>query len=908
MGTRAGAGTLTLLFTDLVGSTESLVALGEDRFDSVRDDHDALVGGAIAARDGEVVKHTGDGYMAAFPCAGDAVAAAVAIQRLIARRNEGAEVALGIRIGISAGDVVERAGDYRGVAAVEAARMCAAARGGQILASETVRTLVGLRGGHDFVPLGELDLKGLPPVATVAVRWCDDAPVVAPARGSRGNLPASADRFVGRLRDRDAIRELLRERRLVTLTGPGGAGKTRLALEVARAVGAERADGVWLVELASIDDAELVAEATMTALGLRGGDAEAGDAVRSHLAGRDALLVVDNCEHVVGGAARLIAELLAACPGVRVVATSREPLRVAGEAEYLVEGLVREEAIELLAERVPGQRRVDDPAAVERICGALDGIPLAIELAAARLRVLSLGQLADRLDDQLAVLAHGRRTAPERQRTLRATLDGSYDLLDVEERVMFRRLGIFAGGFTAVAAEHVVADNEIPRAQVIDLLERLVECSLLTSVPGGSGVRFRLLEPVRQYAAERLGEAGERNAVARRHLEWIEDFARHALTEFFVAQRDTTASLRQEHSNISQALEFALDTGDAITAGTIVAALGFPWREIGPPDARLWCERVLAALPADAPALIRAGVLASTAMMLQQAAQYDPARSLLLEARQLYRDADNVRGEAWALTGLGWDAFYRAPASAETKALCEEALSRYRESNTPAGAGAMLVILGEVALHAEDDALARQRAQEAVQLGRFTRIGQTVAAGLRMLAILDARAGDFRGADRRLAESIAIYEAAGDRYQLIQVYADAAEMAASRGNISLAVAHLVASANLGREMSSKHAMAFPIRAGAHLAYVEGRPREAAVLFGVLLGLNPSTLAKHYRPILEALETQGLHNEIAAGANLTTDEALAHVAALTLNTAVNPPAQDNRWRGAEPQPVQGLSAG
>src|ERR687897_2769929 len=186
-----GTGTLTVLFTDLVGSTESLVALGEDRYDSVRDEHEALVGGTIAAYHGEVVKSTGDGYMAAFARAADAVAAAAEIQRLVSRRNEGSEVALGVRIGISAGDVIERAGDYQGVPAVEAARLCAAAMGGQILVSETVRSLVGSRGGHDFVALGELELKGLPPLATATLRWCDDAPVFAPAGGVRGNLPAS---------------------------------------------------------------------------------------------------------------------------------------------------------------------------------------------------------------------------------------------------------------------------------------------------------------------------------------------------------------------------------------------------------------------------------------------------------------------------------------------------------------------------------------------------------------------------------------------------------------------------------------------------------------------------------------------------------------------------------------------
>jgi predicted ATPase len=345
------------------------------------------------------------------------------------------------------------------------------------------------------------------------VRWGDDAPVFAPSRAEKGNLPASLDRFVGRQRDCDAIRALLGECRLVTLTGPGGSGKTRLALEVARSVGAEHADGIWLVDLAPIDDETLIAEATMAALGLRASDTPPREELRNHLTRRDTLLLVDDCEHVLDGAAALIVELLATCPLLRVLATSRGPLRVPGEAEYVVEGLGRDEAVELFAERVPEGRRIEDSDAIERICVALDGIPLAIELAAARLRVLSPAQLADGLDDQLAVLGRGRRTAPERQRTLRATFDWSYDLLDEAERVVFRRLGVFAGGFTPDAAEHVVADGQIRRGRVIDLLERLAERSLLLMVPGSLGARFRLLEPVRQYAAERLDAAGERKTV-----------------------------------------------------------------------------------------------------------------------------------------------------------------------------------------------------------------------------------------------------------------------------------------------------------------------------------------------------------------------------------------------------------
>src|SRR5262249_10642451 len=497
---------------------------------------------------------------------------------------------------------------------------------------------------HDFVGLGDLDLKGLPPVSTVALRWCEDAPVVALARGSRGNLPASVDRFVGRGPELEAIGALLGERRLGTLTGPGGSGKTRLALEVGYSLGAQHADGVWLVDLTSIDDATVIAEATMGALGLRGSDAAPKDELRFHLVRREALLLVDNCEHVLDGAATLLTELLGACPRLRVLATSREPLRVPGETEYDVEGLRTNEAVELFAERVLGGRRIDDREAVERICIALEGIPLAVELAAAKLRVLSPAELADRLDDQLAILAQGKRTAPERQRTLRATLDWSHDLLDDDERTVFRRLGVFAGGFTPDAAEQVVADDQLPGARVIDLLEQLVERSLLTMVPDGSGARFRLLEPVRQYATERLAEAGERKPVAQRHLDWVRRFARHTSSEFFVSQHESAVRIHGEHPNICQALEFAIGNRDGVIAAKIIDALGFPCFTVGQPDGRLWCERVLAAVPVDAPAGTRAAALVATGMILQGALQHDAALSLLLEGRELYRSAKNVRG------------------------------------------------------------------------------------------------------------------------------------------------------------------------------------------------------------------------------------------------------------------------
>jgi class 3 adenylate cyclase len=383
-------GPVTILFTDLVGSTELLVALGEVRFDQIRDEHDTLVGGSISTHRGDVVKHTGDGYMAAFATASDALAAAIDIQRRMAERNVQSDVPLGVRIGISTGDATQRRGDYHGIVPVEAARLCGAATGGQILMAAIVSTLVTAGEDQDFVHLGELDLKGLPPVAAVAVRWGADAPVQGPA-GAVGNLPASVDRFVGRETDLETLPALLDDHRLLTLTGPGGSGKTRLALEVARSVAPNFTGGAWLVELAAVDDESLIAETTVAALGLRASDLRSVDQLEAHLLAHQVLLIIDNCEHVVDGVAEFCARLLSKCPHVHVLATSREPLQVPYEREHSVGPLSPDDAADLLLERAPDSNRLSDGSmdAVERICTAVAGIPLALELAAARLRVFS---------------------------------------------------------------------------------------------------------------------------------------------------------------------------------------------------------------------------------------------------------------------------------------------------------------------------------------------------------------------------------------------------------------------------------------------------------------------------------------------------------------------------------------
>src|SRR5262245_3860101 len=398
------------------------------------------------------------------------------------------------------------------------------------------------------------ELAADPDPATRALYQQLLAPAPAPAAG---NLPRQLTSFVGRERERADIAGELGRARLVTLTGPGGCGKTRLALEVAADMSARLRDGAWFVELAGLSDPALVAQAAALAVGVPiPGARSAEEALVAHLAAREALIVLDNCEHLIDACARLAEELLRAGPGVRVLATSREPLRCAGEIAWRVPSLAESERLfcERAAAARPGfDAAADDAEAVTEICRRLDGMPLASELAAALTAALSLGQIAARLGDSLDMLGAGRRTALTRQQTLRATIDWSYDLLTGEERILHRRLAVFAGGFTLEAAETVCAGDAIARRRVVDLLARLVEKSLV--VPEGE--RYRLLDTVRQYAAERLDAAAERESVARRHFDWCLALAEEhdALS---AGPRRSLHVLESEHDNLRAGLGWAL--------------------------------------------------------------------------------------------------------------------------------------------------------------------------------------------------------------------------------------------------------------------------------------------------------------------------------------------------------------
>jgi predicted ATPase/DNA-binding SARP family transcriptional activator len=474
--------------------------------------------------------------------------------------------------------------------------------------------------------------------------------------------------FVGREEELRRVAVLLRERRLVTLVGPGGTGKTRLAQELA----APGREGVRWVELAPLGDPVDVPRAVLAAVGAReAGLMERGvrpadplERLRSALASKRLLLVLDNCEHLVEAAARLVDALLAACPELRVLATSREPLGVPGESLWPVPPLDEPSAVRLFLDRATAVRPHFAPAggsaaAVAKVCRRLDGMPLAIELAAARLRSLTVEQVLERLDDRFSLLTGGSRTALPRHQTLRAVVDWSWDLLDEPERVLLRRLSVFAGGATLEAAEEVCGGRGLPGAAVLDVLARLVDRSLLEAVAAEPGtMRYRLLETVRAYGLERLAEAGEETAIRRAHAERFLALAERAEPELRGHdQLAWLARLNAEHDNLLAGLRWAVDAGEAELAQRLVLSLYWYWTLRGYRiESRAWLRRA-AALGGDVPVVVRAALRMSVAWAALDEGSVAEATVAYEESQELYREAGQSNHPLFWMVGPAMDLY-----------------------------------------------------------------------------------------------------------------------------------------------------------------------------------------------------------------------------------------------------------
>jgi predicted ATPase/class 3 adenylate cyclase len=573
-------GTVTFLFTDIEGSTALWESVPEGMRTALAR-HDELLRSAIEAHGGYVFQTAGDGVAAAFQRSADAVIAAVDAQRALQAEPwpEGAE--LRVRMGLHTGEADERDGDYLGPPLNRAARLMAAAHGGQTVISEATAVVLGQVSGIGLVDLGSHRLRGLVHATHVygvkadGVDWLDLP--LATLEATRGNLPRPATEWFGPVAELNRWVSGLRQRRLVTFTGPGGVGKTRLAVEVGALVAGEFPDGVWMVELAPVAEREAVHAAAASTLGVLPQDGMTLlMAILDWLEGRRLLLILDNCEHVLEPATELVKAVVAASGAVTVIATSREPLGVAGEQVVPIPSLGASDGVDLFCDRArladaSQQFSEPDRLAIGAICKRLDGIPLAIELAAARARSLGIEELLARLDDRFRLLRGSGRGSVERHQTLRAAVGWSYQLLAEAEQALFDRLSVFAGSFGLGAAEAVCAGRLVDAPDVVDLLGALVDKSLVTVDRSTTSLRYILMETLRQFGEEGLEHRGETAVVRMQHLAYYVDLAKRA-GEMWAGPRGDAAleTVRVEWDNLRMAHTTAVATLEASAAQAIL--------------------------------------------------------------------------------------------------------------------------------------------------------------------------------------------------------------------------------------------------------------------------------------------------------------------------------------------------
>ncbi|HEY5488348.1 MAG TPA: tetratricopeptide repeat protein, partial [Candidatus Limnocylindrales bacterium] len=808
------AGTTTLLFTDIEGSTKLLEQTG-DGYGSILEDHHRLLREAFAAEGGVELDTAGDGFYYQFPSARSAIAAAIDAQRaLIAHQwPDGATVR--VRIGLHTGEPVASDVGLVGIDVHRAARICNAGHGGQILLSRTARDLAGreLPSGVSLIDLGEHRLKDLIEPQQLFQVVVEGMPATFPPLRTlddrQTNLPRRLSTFVGRELEIAQGRALLSSSPLVTLTGPGGVGKTTLALQIASAMIDELPDGVWVVELGNVTEEGLVLPSV--AAGVRVGEQpgrDLGATLIEALRSRRLCLVLDNCEHVLGACAQL-ADSLIRSTDVIILATSREPLAVEGERVLPVPTLdlpgpgraltptvaSQYAAVRLFVDRAtaaqPGFRLTDQNVeSVIQICRRLDGMPLALELAAARVRALPVEQLAARLDDRFRLLTGGSRLSVPRHQTLRATIDWSHDLLSPEERAVFRRLAAFAGGCSLAAAEAVLTDDLVADVDVLDLLTRLVDKSLVTADPTSEEARFGMLETIRQYARDYLLHAGEAEMVFRRHRDWYLALVERAKADFFRGPAPTNwlAIFDRELDNLRLALEWSAAEANGGAAGLRLAAGLWRYWEIRGYliEGRQWLERTLAATDGEV-SILRANALTGAGILAHVQGDYSAAIAFHEESLVQHREVGNRPSVAYALHNL-------ANVNAEhgelerARELYEEAIAMSRTIGDERGAATGLISLADVISRQDSYADSRAIFEESIEIYKQFGDRWGIAFALDSQAVAAGRTGEFQGARRLHEQSLAISKELGDERGVARTLMHLADLAARQGDRTRATA------------------------------------------------------------------------------------------------------------------------
>lgn len=919
------AGTVTLLFTDIEGSTRLLQVLG-DAYPAVLAEEQALLRAAFAAHNGAEVDSQGDSFFAVFERATEALAAAVAAQQGLANHSWPAAIlkdagegpaGVRVRMGIHTGEPLLTESGYVGLDVHRAARIGAVAHGGQIVISQATASLVSQRlpdgtalrdlGEHrlrdlrDSEHLFQVDISGLP-ATFPPIRSLDSRP---------NNLPTAPAPLLGRDQEVASLLTLLRQEgsRLVTLTGPGGTGKTRLGLHLATELLQDFPDGVFFVGLAPISDPALIAPAIVHHLGLhQAAPRSPEENLTNLLRDKRLLLLLDNFEQILEGAP-LLARLLAACPGLHVLVTSRAPLRLTGEHEFPVAplalppaggrtpsagDLLRYPAVSLFVERARMVRpdfvvSAENAAAVAAICARLDGLPLAIELAAARLRHVSPQVLLEQLEHGLSVLSGGARDLPLRHQTLRDTIAWSYDLLDPDERTLFRRLSVFVGGAPFDAIEPICRqrlespkeqlelfdagfqDSAGPAPDALSILASLIDKSLLQPDESLTGQnRFRMLETVREFALEQLTRHAEAGTLQRRHAEYYVDLAEEA-EQTLMSPADRTAwfaRLDAEQHNLRAAVRWALDHQEAGLGMRLVGAVWLWLRRELIGEGLQWIEKLLALpdaasrTPARAKALFVAGELAWANE------DYRAAELRLNESVDLWRSLGERRWLALALahqaraTTTRVDAGNLAANLAGAQVLGGEGVAIAREIEDPWILAWVLIRLADVTSRLGDSATARKLAEESARLARSLGDRWLLARPVYLLGRIAFEQEDWIAARAHLEEALPARRTAHDKLNISYVLTLLGDIALRLGEPERAATLAAESLRIAWEIENHMTIAHDLSLLARTSAAIGQPAQTATLLAAAEQLRqtaravliPRSLAEH-ELLLCAMQTR-----------------------------------------------------
>jgi predicted ATPase/class 3 adenylate cyclase len=780
--------TLTFLFTDIEGSTSKWEEQPEQMAHAVGR-HDALLRDAVQGHHGRIVKTTGDGIYAAFPTPADGLSAVIAIQVGLLDPAATAGLGLRVRCGLHTGPVQARDNDYFGGTINRTARIMNAAHGGQILVSQAIADQVRdrLPAGVELKDLGAVRLKGLATseavFQVVHPHLYQNFPALRELEATPNNLPQQLTSFIGRERERADVEEMLTSTRLLTLLGMGGLGKTRLALQVGASVMDGYPDGVWFIDLQTIRDPSLVAGETARVLGVR---EEPGrplvQTLCAHLKSRKLLLILDNCEQVIEASAEVANAILRAAAEVRMLTTSRIALRVPGEQTYVVqplpvplrserfEDLMKSTAVQLFVERAklhkPSFALTEREApAVADLVFRLEGIPLALELAAARVRSLTVADINKRLNDRYKILTGGDRTLQARQQTLRALVDWSYDLLEENEQVLLARLSVFAGGFDLPAIEAICGSEPLTPDDALDIVTSLVEKSLLRAEDGDDGARYRMLETIRDYAREKLLLRDEQIPVKIAHCDYFLTFAKASNKGLQGAEQAVwTERIENALDDLRAAINVALEAvvDPLIAVKFEVALMGF-WILRGySSEGRSYVRAALKLPDVQASDVAHAHALYVGATLADAQSDYAEARQMLEACLALRRGMGSPVETAATLSTLSMVRLHTGDV-AGARDVEAEAVRIFREIGNPIGEAIGLLHLGQIDAYIGQDADARSHLEKCLKIAGELEYHEVESECELMLGQLALDAADAAGARARFVRSLEVSQDAEDK-------------------------------------------------------------------------------------------------------------------------------------------------